>query len=68
MPPKTDSNTITLSARMERKRLIRPKQAAHLRAESEDSVKRHLAGKEVQLGARTVAYRQEDVLQLPPET
>jgi hypothetical protein len=52
---------------IERKRIIRRKQAAALRGESEDSVARNLRGKEVRLGARSVGYRVEDVLQLEPE-
>jgi hypothetical protein len=56
-----------LSARLERKKIVRPKQAAEMRGQSVDSVKRHLAGKEIQLGPRTIGYRIEDVLELPPE-
>jgi hypothetical protein len=52
---------------VERKRIVRRKQAAALRGESEDAVARHLKGKEVQLGPRAIGYRLEDVLQLEPE-
>jgi hypothetical protein len=54
-------------SRIERKRVVRAKEAARLRGESVDSVRRHLRGKEVQLGDRNVGFRLEDVLQLPPE-
>jgi hypothetical protein len=65
MPSPT--NTTKLPPALERKRIVRRKRAAELRGESEDSVRRHLAGKEIQLGDRTVGYRLEDVLQLPSE-
>jgi hypothetical protein len=67
MPPPS-SNRIKLSPAYERKRLVRPDQAAELRGESVDSLERHLGHKKIKLGDRSVAYRLEDVLQLPPET
>ena len=66
MPATTDS-FVTLSPAMERKRIVRLKQAAELRGESENSVERYLGTKKVRLGDRNVGYRLEDVLQLPPE-
>jgi hypothetical protein len=66
MASPTNNPPTELISPLERKRIVRRKQAAQLRGESEDSVRRHLAGKEVQLGDRTVGYRIEDVLQLPP--
>ena len=66
MPSSTNTSTPLIPA-LERKRIVRAKQAAELRGESLDSVKRHLRGREVQLGERAVGYRLEDVLQLPPE-
>jgi hypothetical protein len=60
-------NFVTLTPALERKRIVRLAQAAKLRNESEDSVKRHLKGKEVQLGPRAIGYRLENVLELPPE-
>jgi hypothetical protein len=65
--PSPTNNSVTLIPALERKRIVRTREAARLRNESEDSVKRHLRGKEVQLGDRNVGYRLEDVLQLPPE-
>jgi hypothetical protein len=65
--PSPTNNPTKLSPALERKRFVRRKKAAELRGESVDSVKRHLAGKEVQLGDRTIGYRLEDVLQLPSE-
>jgi hypothetical protein len=56
-----------LSPKLERKRIVKPRVAAELRNESEDSVNRHLVDKRVQLGPRNFGYRIEDVLQLPPE-
>jgi hypothetical protein len=66
MPSPTDA-FVPVSPALNRKCIVRRKQAAQLRGESEDSVKRHLAGKEVRLGERAIGYRLEDVLQLPPE-
>jgi hypothetical protein len=67
MPAPTTYRDILLSARMERKRIVRLRKAAELRDESEDSVRRHLRGKEIQLGDRNIGFRLEDVLDLPPE-
>jgi hypothetical protein len=66
MPAPTDRD-VQISPAMERKRIVRRKKAAELRDQSEDSVARHLRGKEVRMGDRTVGYRLEDVLELPPE-
>jgi hypothetical protein len=52
---------------VERKRIVRRREAARLRSESQDATARHLKGKEVQLGPRAIGYRLEDVLQLEPE-
>jgi hypothetical protein len=65
--PTPSNNFVPIIPALERKRIVRTKQAAALRGESEDSVKRHLQGKEIRLGQRTIGYRLEDVLALPPE-
>jgi hypothetical protein len=65
--PRTTHTDNPLSA-IERKRIVRPKEAAELRGESLDSVRRHLKGKEIRLGPRTTGYRLGDVLVLPPES
>jgi hypothetical protein len=61
------NNFVALTS-IERLRVVRAPEAAALRGESLDSVKRHLKGKAVKLGPRNVGYRLQDVLQLPPET
>lgn len=60
-----DSNN-PLSSALEGKRIVRLSKAAELRGESVDSTRRHLRGKEVQLGPRNIGFRVEDVLQLKP--
>jgi hypothetical protein len=64
---RTTAHAGTALTPIERKRIVRRKQAAELRGESEDSVARNLRGKEIRLGPRAIGYRLEDVLQLEPE-
>jgi hypothetical protein len=55
MPIKTNRpQEPILSPKLERKRIVKPKVAAELRDESEDSVNRHLADKRVQLVRETL--------------
>jgi predicted DNA-binding transcriptional regulator AlpA len=49
---------------IERRRIVRAKEAAELRGASEDSIRRHLRDKAIQLGPRSVGYRVADVLEL----
>ena len=53
---------------IERRRIVRAKEAAELRGVSEDSIRRHLRDKAIQLGPRSIGYRVADVLALaePP--
>ena len=49
---------------LERRRIVRAKEAAELRGVSPNSIRRHLKDKAIQLGPRSVGYRIADVLEL----